>query len=282
MMKYIFIYTALFFGVVFILSRYVICKERWSDRRAYRAFRNRDVSLKIVDQWIDGYRLHYAVTGDEDLPILVFIHGSPGSWYSFRMFMWDRDLLRKFRMISIDRPGFGYSNFGQAMHLQDQTKLILDLLRQLKKEQPLFLFGHSYGGPVVASLAADDPGLFKTVFIVAGAIDPELEKKEIWRLIIAGRPLFWFIPGAYQPSNTELLLLKKDLELLANDLARITCSLPLVHGDKDGVVPPGNVAYGQKIMLNAASTTVDILKGAGHGLHRERTKEIKEILLGLE
>jgi pimeloyl-ACP methyl ester carboxylesterase len=87
-------------------------------------------------------------------------------------------VLKKFRIITIDRPGYGYSDFGDAMHLQEQCKLILAFLHRLKTNQSMFLCGHSYGGPVVAKLAADAPNLFKTVVITAGAIDPALEKKK--------------------------------------------------------------------------------------------------------
>jgi pimeloyl-ACP methyl ester carboxylesterase len=270
-----------FILVVLLLGHFFIYKLRWSDKKAQRVFITKNVALKIYNTVIDGHCLHYAMTGDDKLPSLVFIHGSPGSWINFRKYMWDAGLLEKFRIISIDRPGFGHSDFGIAMRLQEQCKLIMILLRQLKTGQPMFVSGHSYGGPVVARLAADDPILFKTILIVAGAIDPAQEKKENWRYILEKKPLCWFIPGAFRPSNTELIWLKEDLKTLATDLDKITTDVVFVHGDKDIWVPVENTGYGKKMMVSAASLSINILPGAGHLVGRERMEDLKDILSGL-
>ncbi|MEI9908962.1 MAG: alpha/beta hydrolase [Bacteroidota bacterium] len=242
----------------------------------------KNVPLQIVDTLIDNRHIHYAMTGSDTLPSLVFIHGSPGSWFHYMKYMWDKDLRKKFRIISFDRPGFGYSDFGDAMHLQEQCKLILPVLQKLKTDQPMFLCGHSYGGPMVAKLAADAPGLFKIVMIASGALDPALEKKETWRHIMDKKPLFWFLPGSFQPSNTELLYLKEDLKPLAKDLDKITANVLFVHGDKDTWVSIENIAYGKKMMVNAASFTADTLRGADHQVPWKRREKFKNILLGLE
>jgi pimeloyl-ACP methyl ester carboxylesterase len=280
MKKFFVVFVLLIFTVLF-LSRCVICKTRWSDSKAQRIFKTKNVASRTYDTLIDGHRLHYAMTGSDSLPSLVFIHGSPGSWFHYMKFMWDKDMLKKFRMITIDRPGFGYSGFGDAMHLQEQCKLILPLLQRLKTDQPMFLCGHSYGGPMAAKLSADAPDLFKTVIIAAGSIDPLLEKKETWRRIMDKKPLFWFLPGAFQPSNTELLYLKEDLKPLAKDLDKITTNILFIHGDKDTWVPIENIAYGKKMMVNAASIKPDTLRGADHQIPWKRREEFKKILLGL-
>jgi len=244
-MSYVILYTLLAIGTFYVLSRFVLSKYSWTNQRAIHFFARKNIPLKLVDKIIDGHQLHYAIVDAGNLPSLVFIHGSPGGWHRFNMFLSDPDLAGRFRMISIDRPGFGHSEFGHPMHLQDQCKILLTLIRELKTEQPMFLMGHSYGGPVVAKLAADDSHLFRMVIIAAGAIDPMLEKKEILRHLIEIKPLCWFIPGAHKPSNTELLYLKKDLFPLAGELERITCPVAFIHGDRDKVVPVENVAYGK-------------------------------------
>jgi len=210
--------TGLILLLLLFLSRFVLLKMRWSDQKAIRIFREKNVPIGIHDTVIDGRRLHYALTGSRDLPTLVIIHGSPGSWFHYKKFMWDENLRRKFRIIVVDRPGFGFSDYGKAIRLQDQASLVLPLLQNLKTDQPMFLCGHSYGGALAAKLAADAPRLFKTLVIVAGSLDPSLEKKEKWRYLMSYRPLSWFLPGAFQASNTELLYLKEDLIPLGGDL----------------------------------------------------------------
>jgi pimeloyl-ACP methyl ester carboxylesterase len=264
------------------LAQCFVMKERWSDKKAYAIFKADSISLQMHDTIINKTHLHYAVTGGDSLPTLIFVHGSPGSWMHYNHYLRDADLRKKFRIVAIDRPGFGYSSFGKAMHLQDQCNIISPVLLSLKNEHPIFLVGHSMGGPVVAKLAADNPGLFKTVVIVAGAIDINQEEKETWRRIMNVRPLYWTLPGAFGPSNTELLYLKNDLLPLQKDFQKITCNVLFVHGDKDTWVPIQNIAYGRKMMVNAASITADTLRGADHQIPWKNREQLKAILLTLK
>ena len=276
------LFAVLILAVWVFLSQCIIMKERWSDKKAYRIFKSKNVPLQIHDTIITTSHIHYAITGADTLPTLVFIHGSPGTWRHYMKFMWDSAMRKKFRIVAIDRPGFGFSNFGEAMHLQQQSNIILPVLEKLKTTQPMILVGHSMGGPVVVKLAADNPTLFKTIVIVAGSIDVAQEKKESWRKMMNVRPFYWLLPGAFGPSNTELLYLKKDLIPLQNDFKNITCNVLFVHGDKDTWVPIENIAYGNKMMVNARKISADTLKGADHQIPWKNFDELKNILLKLK
>ncbi len=281
-MRRILFYSIGLIAIWILLSQCFIMKERWSDKKASQVFNSKDVPLQIHDTVINGSHLHYAVSGSDTLPTLVFIHGSPGSWMHYMKFMWDSSMRKKFRIVALDRPGFGHSSFGKAMHLQEQSNMMLPVLQKLKTDKPMFLVGHSMGGPVLVKMAADNPTLFKTVVIVAGAIDVGQEKKETWRKIMNVRPFYWALPGAFGPSNTELLYLKKDLIPLKKDFTKITCNILFVHGDKDTWVPIKNIGYGKKMMINAASISADTLHGADHQIPWKNRDELKAILLGLQ
>lgn len=280
-MRRILLYSLALLFLWVLLAQCFVMKNRWSDNKAHRVFKAKKIPLTIFDTVINRRNLHYAVSGNDSLPTLVFMHGSPGSWMNYMIFMWDTAMRQKFRMVAIDRPGFGYSNFGKAMHLQEQVEIIMPVLKKLKTGKPMYLAGHSMGGPVAIKLAADNPALFETVVIIAGSIDVAQEKTETWRKVMSVRPLYWCLPGAFGPSNTELLYLKKDLLPLQNDFKNITCNVLFVHGDKDTWVPIENIAYGQKMMMNAKAISTDTIFGAGHNIPWERTAELKQILLGL-
>lgn len=280
--KRVIVYSCTLLLIWILLAQCVIMRNRWSDKKAYRVFNANHIPLTIYDTVIQQRHLHYAVCGNGDsLPTLVFIHGSPGSWMNYMIFMRDTAMRKKYRMVAIDRPGFGYSDFGKAAHLQEQCALIMPVLQKLKTDRPMFLAGHSMGGPIVVKLAADKPDLFKKIAIVAGSIDVNEEKTETWRKVMSYRPLYWCLPGAFGPSNTEILYLKKDLIPLQDDFKKITCDVLFVHGDKDTWVPIGNVAYGIKMMVNARSIESNTLHGAGHNIPWDRTAEFREILLNL-
>ncbi|MEO6671351.1 MAG: alpha/beta hydrolase [Ferruginibacter sp.] len=275
------LYSSVLLLIWVLLAQCFIMRNRWSDKKAYNVFKSRHVPLKIFDTVINKRHLHYAVCGNDSLPALVIIHGSPGSWMNYMKFMWDSTMREKFRIIAIDRPGFGYSDFGHAMHLQEQCEIILPLLQKLKTSKPMFLAGHSLGGPMVVKLAAEDPGLFHTIIIIAGALDVSQEKKETWRHVLNIKPFYWLLPGAFGPSNTELLYLKKDLIPLQDDFRKITCNVVFVHGDEDSWVPIENIAYGKKMMTNASSILADTLHAVDHQVPWKRQDELKKIFLDL-
>jgi pimeloyl-ACP methyl ester carboxylesterase len=280
-MRKSFIIICLLLFVWVLLAQCVVMQNRWSDNKAQRIFRGKKVELTIHDTVMRGRNLHYAVTGSDTLPTLVFIHGSPGSWMNYSRYMWDSQLLHKFRIVSIDRPGFGYSNFGKAMHLQEQTALILPVLQSLKNDLPMYLCGHSMGGPVAVDLAAKEPSMFEKIIIVAGALDINQEAKETWRHIMSVRPLYWLLPGAFGPSNTELLYLKTDLLKLQSSFDQVKSDVLFIHGDKDTWVPIENIAYGQQKLTNARSIVADTISGADHMIPWKNQARFKEILLGL-
>lgn len=280
-MRKIFLYSMALLFIWVLLAQCMIMKERWSDKKSYGVFKAKDVPLEMHDTIINNNHLHYAVCGNDSLPTLVFIHGSPGTWMHYMKFMWDSSIRKKFRIVAVDRPGFGFSSFGKAMHLQEQSNMILPVLEKLKTNKPMFLVGHSMGGPVAVKMAADNPTIFKTLVIVAGAIDINQESKETWRKIMNVKPFYWALPGAFGPSNTELLYLKKDLIPLQNDFAKITCHVLFVHGDKDTWVPIQNIAYGKKMMTHAASISSDTLHGADHQIPWKNKLALTDILLGL-
>lgn len=280
-LRRIILYSVALLGIWVLLAQCFIMRERWSDKKAYSVFQSKNVPLKIYDTVINQHHLHYAVCGEDSLSTLVFIHGSPGSWMHYMKYMWDADMRSKFRIVAIDRPGFGYSDFGKAMHLQEQSTMISPVLQKLKTDKPLFVVGHSMGGPVAVKLAADNPSIISTLVIVAGAIDINQEAKETWRHIMSVRPLYWCLPGAFAPSNTELLYLKKDLLPLQNDFKNITSNVLFVHGDKDTWVPIKNIAFGKKMLVNATSVTADTLHGADHQIPWKNRDALKQILLQL-
>src|SRR5260221_4568744 len=112
-------YTTAVILTALLFCRCIICKTRWSDSKAYSVFKQKNVPLTLHDTVVNGHHLHYAETGNKDLPTLVFIHGSPGSWFHYMKYLWDTSLLKKFRMVAIDRPGFRFIDYGNSMHLNE-------------------------------------------------------------------------------------------------------------------------------------------------------------------
>lgn len=274
-------YVTILLFLIGILLMLNSCTFRITDKKALEEFNEAGVELEIHDLLEDGRTIHFLHTGNDALPALVFIHGSPGSWHDFSQFMRDSLLLTKFFMVSIDRPGFGHSDFGDALNLEDQSTVIAPVLDYVGHDRPMYLVGHSLGGPLVALLAIEHPEAVRGIIILAGALDPQQENKERWRYVMDVIPLRYLLPGAFRPSNRELIYLKKDLVKLKEKLAQLTCDVYIMHGEEDGFVPVENVAYMEKEFMNARILYDTLLPHEDHFLPWSRYRDIRNLLMEL-
>jgi pimeloyl-ACP methyl ester carboxylesterase len=256
-------------------------KMRISDDKAKQQFLENGVQLQTSVKKSNGFPLHYAQTGSDTLPTLLFVHGTPGSWDAFASYLRNKELLQHYRIISIDRPGFGYSDFGNAMNLSAQTEIIAAWMDSVYNNKPMIIIGHSLGGPMTIKLAAARPQYTKALVILAGSQDPAAEKPEKWRPILFKTPLNYLVPGAMRPSNEELWYLKKDLVDMKPEYEKITCPVYILHGNKDMLVPYSNVAYTQKMLTKTDSIFVTTFEKENHFIVWTREKEIVELLMKL-
>lgn len=274
------------FIAIFLLAWLIMAqtcmKMRNSDTESAKTFQQKGIAFRTGSITVaSNHHVHYVIAGNDSLPTLYFVHGSPGSWDAFEKYMSDSALLKRFRMIGIDRPGFGFSDFGQPEHLAMQSALISRLFARLDNHKKIFIAGHSLGGPLAVKLAADNPTLFSGLVIISGSIDPDEEEPERWRPVLFETPLTYFVPGAMRASNEELWYLKSDLRDLKFDFAKIICPVHFIHGVNDSWVPPANVKYGHRLLVNAPSIKQTMIPGANHFIPWTRFNEIKGVLLNL-
>lgn len=269
------------FIAIWIIFAQSCMKFRITDNKAKTEFAQKGIKINFLNIDADGIKMHYAKTGSDTLPTLFFVHGSPGSWDAFKNYMMDTALLRHFRIISVDRPGFGYSDFGTAYHLSDQALLVNKIIQKESNQKPVHLIGHSIGGPVIVQLAQDYPAVFKSLTILAGSISPKEETKEYWRYLFMYTPLKWFMPGAFKPSNNEIIYFKKDLYGIDTGYAALQLPVTFIHGDADKFVTVKNVDYGKKKLLNNPHVKIILIPGAGHFIPWVHFDIIKEHLLTL-
>jgi pimeloyl-ACP methyl ester carboxylesterase len=254
---------------------------RIPDDKAQAMFARKGLELKTNTIKVNGKDIHYAMVGNDSLPTLVFLHGSPSAWNAFLSYMQDPELLFHFRMVSIDRPGFGFSDFGYALPLDEQSKLLMPVFGEIRNNKPVYLAGHSLGGPLVVKMAADAPDLFAGIMLISGSVDPALEPKEQWRFFMENVPFRYLLPGSFKPSNTELVYFKKDVVALVSDFAKVKCKVYLVHGDKDTWVPPGNVDFAKQKLTNASKVKILMLPGGTHFIPWTKKKDITEEMVSM-
>jgi pimeloyl-ACP methyl ester carboxylesterase len=200
--------------------------------------------------------IHFTRTGKPNGTPLVFVHGSPGSSSQFLPYHSDSSLIQNFNIYSVDRPGFGFSGFGDAESDLDEQARALNAWVDSMKLQNAILVGHSYGGPAIVRMAMLDQDRIGGLVIVGGSVSAELEPDEPWRKWLDKPILNWWMPRSFRVSNSEILALKQHLKAMESDWKRIEIPVAIVHGAKDNLVPPENVEY----MENQLSQSVWVKK----------------------
>lgn len=273
--------------IIPLLSGLLLAGLQWvftmrkSDENAVAEFKKNGLVLRPHLLHIGSRSLHYVAIGADSLATIVFIHGSPGSWDAFNNYLQDSSLRSRFRLLSIDRPGFGFSDFGKALNLPDECLVIESFLDSIRNGKALYLVGHSLGGSIVPVLAADRPALVSAVVIIAGALDPGSEPEENWRAYFIHIPLRWLLPGAMRPSNDELYFFKRDVLNLAPKLKKLRCPVYIVHAKDDALVDYSNVAYMEQI-FTTVPVSKTIFTSGNHFLPWNHSREITDLLCRLK
>lgn len=268
-------------GAALMLILHSCLTFRMSDKEIDAFFKKHGVKGSRGEYTIHQRTIHFAEAGEAGGPLVIFVHGSPGSLSAFIDFLADTLLTSRARVVTTDRPGFGHSTFGIAEPSLARQALCLKPLLETNTSGPVILVGHSLGGPVIARMAMDYPDLVDGLVLVAPSIDPELEPNETWfRAPLATPFLSWILPRSLRASNEEIYQLKPQLNEMLPLWKDIRCPVVVIQGEKDGLVPAGNADFAAKMLVNAPVT---ILRkpDMGHFVPWTNPELIQEAVLGL-
>lgn len=238
-----------------------------SDESIKKYFAQEEKSPVFSSYQHKGRTLHFASIGNDSLPPLIFVHGSPGSWDNFKAYFKDAQLLQKFKIFSVDRPGFGKSDFGQTeTDLGAEADLLVQILNYIKSDVKPILVGHSLGGPVISKMAMDYPEKIGALLILAGSIDPQQEKQEWFR-----KPGKWLgkiglLPKILDVSNLEIIALKNELIKMLPFWKNIQCPVTVIHGTADVLVPIENAHFAERMLQHNVNTRFIYIKNENHFL----------------
>lgn len=246
-------WVILFFLISITILFHSCISFRMSSQEIDSFFKKHNITASQHSYKVGFRELHYVKAGDATKPLVLFLHGSPGSLSAFIDFLTDSALLRNGLLITADRPGFGYSNFGNGEpSLKNQCEMLKPLLEQYKRNRPIILVGHSLAGALIVRMAAEYPDLVDGLVIVAGSVDPELEPNETWfRAPLATPFLSWILPNSFRASNEEIYQLKPELEKMLPLWKEVKCPVIVIQGKKDELVPAKNADFAKKMLVNA-------------------------------
>ena len=222
----------------------------------------------------------YIRVGDRTAsPLVVFVHGSPGSLTAAKDYLLDDRLLSKADVISIDRLGFGYSDYGNVEpSLKRQANMLFEVLKPYLNRK-VIMVGHSLGAPILSKYAMDYPDQLAGMVMIAPSISPSLEPSNVWRRVLDIALIRWLTPPAFRVCNQEIIPLKEELLGIENHWDEIIVPVTIIHGSEDKLVPYGNADYADAALVNSPAKSIRKVEGGDHFIFwNEQDLIVEEIL----
>ena len=171
-------------------------------------------------QLSDGRHLGYQEYGDREGRPVFFFHGWIGSRLDFGP---NDDIARELgvRVIAVDRPGCGSSDFQQGRRLLDWPQDVSEMADALDLGQ-FAICGHSFGGPYVAACAHQLSDRVTSAAIVAG-ISP-LEKGATRGMPAGVRLVLWLgsrAPVVVRPYVSLMARMVKKPKMIAKGMSSL-------------------------------------------------------------
>jgi len=275
--------------ILFVLLFYLFviqlewAKFRYSPENLKQTiFEKTQIEPLIQQKDFKGKTIQYFQVGQNNTdPVIIFVHGSPGSLSAYEIYLSDTSLIKNATLISIDRLGFGYSDFGNA---EGSLAIQADMLASVMfgfKGRKIILAGHSMGGPVIVRAAIDYPDLVDGLLLIAPSISPELEPTNGWRKIVNWTIFQWFTPPALRVSNQEIIPLKNQLEMIYEEWDKIKIPVTVIQGEDDSLVPKGNADFAEIMLVNSPALEIKMVEKGNHFILWSEPQLIKESILEL-
>ena len=279
-------------------------------RRARQAERNNPPAGHFLD--IEGVGLHYLERGEG--PPLVLLHGNGVMVQDFEISGIIERLAQQYRVIAVDRPGFGHTNRPRSRSWTPaaQAEVVHKALVHLNIKQAIVV-GHSWGTLVALSLALDHPADVRSLVLLSGYYFPTFRGDALTSLPTAvpiigdllsytAAPLLGramrsrvfrklFAPAAVPPRfqadfPSELSLRPSQLKASAEDTVSMTPSAAALAKRYDQLKMPIVIMAGtgdrlvdfasQSGRLDEvlADSTLLPFKGAGHMIHHSAPEKV--------
>jgi len=249
-----------------------------------------------------GVKIHYQDTGPSQNPIpILFLHGFGSSLHTWDA--WTKDLSSKYRVISVDLPGFGLTGEDPSGIYTDHRSVeILEAFLKELQIPKVVMVGNSMGGKFAWQFAAQYPDQVTKLVLMSpdGYASPGVEygkKTEIpaianlYRYFFSKSFLVMNLEPAYAnpqflndglvnryhdfmlaPGVRAAILARMQQTVLQDpvpSLSKIQTPTLLIWGEKDAFIPVSNSEEYLKVMPNAKRVT---LPNIGHLPQEEQPK----------
>ena len=237
---------------------------------------NPEVRIHHLQSEAKDFQLHYRTIGKANKAVAIWVHGTPGNWTDSAYLYRNKDFISQVKLIMLDRPGWGESQYLKQPRLvtsfAEISSLVKPLLTKLKAEHPdvpLILLGHSWGGSVVPTIAFEHPNQVDGVIMLAAGLDPDLTKPRWYNRFASTYFGQAIIGNGLRLANDEIYALRAELLKQHDRWAEIKQPMIVAQGKIDKLVSPKNADYAEAVLPKENSYILR-LNQQGHLLHFER------------
>ena len=251
-----------------------------NDEQIKKHYANRPAKPQLKYIRYKNYHIHHALVGDSTKPLLLIIHGAPGAWYSSMRLLDNPELQKNFYIISVDRLGFGKSNYGVSEpSIQSHVKYLEKIVKEYNRNGKIYVMGSSYGAPIAASFTMQNPNLVNELYLLSPVIDPDTEK--IFWFSYPGKigPVRMFIPEYLNVATDEKFAHRRQLKKLKDNWDQIVCKTYVIMGKKDWIADLSNLEFARKMLVNAKDAEFLLIENTGHSIIWQRTDLLISLLL---
>lgn len=280
-MKKILFITGLVVVLGLFFSRCYLNKYIYTDAELQEHYLSKPVKPVYKQTIFSDHKMHYAVLSKSDtLPLLVMIHGAPGAWYGYMNLTDDSLLQANFKIVAVDRLGYGKSEYGkEVLSTQLQALAIKNIIdKENTTNRKVFMVGRSYGAPIAAWLAIHYPETFEKLVMVSPVIDPDKEKFYWFSDIGNSRLVQWALPDLLNVATREKFSHSEEMRLMLPEWEKLNTPTYVITGEEDQVADTANYSFAKKYLTACPAVFVK-LKHTGHQITHQQPGIIKELLL---
>lgn len=240
---------------------------------------------------VNDLLVHYELNGSGKT--ILLLHGWGDSLRG--MDTLSKELSLKYQVLAINLPGFGGSQApAVAWDLNAYADFVASMLQKLNL-QCYAMIGHSNGGAIlIKGLSEKKLGAEKLILLASAGIRNGRSTRNNVLLLISKSGKIMTSPLSfktkrllrqklYQKVGSDMLVnenLKETFKKIVNDdvrLAATSIKIPtlIIYGDLDKSTP---LAYGEIFQKSIKQSKLEIIVGAGHFVHQEKSVEVLKLI----
>lgn len=280
-MKKFFIVVGVLAVLALFFSRCYLNRYIYTDAELDEHYQHKTVKPVYKHSVFSDHKMHYAVLSKSDsLPLLVMIHGAPGAWYGYMNLTDDSLLQAHFKIVSVDRLGYGKSGYGkEVLSTQLQALAVKSIIdKENTTNRKVYMVGRSYGAPIAAWLAIHFPETFEKLIMISPVIDPDKEKFYWFSNIGNSRLVQWALPELLNVATKEKFSHQQEMRLMIPEWKKLYTPTYVVVGEDDQVADTANFSFAKNHLNNCPSIFIKV-KRTGHLVTAQQPALVKQLLL---